>query len=174
MSMEKLIEITDKEIGEKSREVLYWKVRDAARAIVIDPKTNQIGLLHVTKRKYHTLPGGGLNDGESVLEGVQREVLEEIGCKIKVLNKYAKVIEHRTHTELKSRSHYFITELLEKVETKPTEEEIESGSIPVWVTLNEAIKTIKKESKETKDYEYKFMFARDIMVLEEYKKSLKL
>jgi len=171
--MEKLIEIKDKDLKLTPKEVLYWRIRDAARAIVVDKNTNQIGLLHVTKRNYHTLPGGGLNEGESVLEGVQREVLEEIGCKVKFISKFATVIEHRSQVELRQRSHIFIAELLEKVQANPTEEEIQSGSIPKWLSLDDAIKTIKKESKESRDYEYKFMFARDIMILEEYKKLLK-
>ncbi|MFA6064228.1 MAG: NUDIX domain-containing protein [archaeon] len=171
--MEKLIEITDKNIGQKPKEVLYWKVRNSARAIVIDKEHNTIGLLHVTKRKYHTLPGGGINDGESILEGLQREILEEIGCKVKILQKFAIVIENRSHTELRQRSHIFVAELVEKGQANPNQEEIETESIPKWLSLDDTIKVIKKESKENKDYEYKFMFERDIEVLEQYKKSLK-
>ena len=178
--MEKLIEITDKEIGMPVQEVLYWKVRDAARAIVFDFDKKKIGLLHITKQNYHTVSGGGVEQGESILEALNREILEELGCKIKVTKKLTTILEYRSHSLLKQRSHCFIADLLEKKEFNPTQEEIDSGAVIVWMPLEEAIKTMKKElifAKENNntidEYERLFMLTRNIIILEMAKEELK-
>ena len=55
---------------------------------------NGFALMHrknVKKRKdiqeYYTFPGGGLEEGESLEEGVIREIKEEFGIKVKVIKK---------------------------------------------------------------------------------------
>jgi len=39
-------------------------------------------------KKYYTIPGGGVEEGESIIEAVKRETLEEIGINIEVTDKY--------------------------------------------------------------------------------------
>ena len=39
-------------------------------------------------KKYYTIPGGGVEEGESIKEAVKREVLEEVGIQIEVTDKY--------------------------------------------------------------------------------------
>ncbi|NLC18092.1 MAG: NUDIX domain-containing protein [Clostridiales bacterium] len=34
------------------------------------------------KKSAYTIPGGGVSDGESILEGLKREILEETGLGI--------------------------------------------------------------------------------------------
>lgn len=41
-----------------------------------------------TVNKYYVIPGGGVEEGESIQEAVKREILEEIGIKIKLTDKY--------------------------------------------------------------------------------------
>lgn len=40
------------------------------------------------KKKYYVIPGGGVEKGETVIEATKREVMEELGIKIEVTNKY--------------------------------------------------------------------------------------
>ncbi|WP_054027691.1 NUDIX domain-containing protein [Bacillus sp. FJAT-28004] len=60
-------------------------VRSSVKGIVI--KNNKL----LTIKKHddvfdvdYTLPGGGQEHGENLLEAIQREFLEEVGCLIKV------------------------------------------------------------------------------------------
>lgn len=58
-------------------------IRNSAKAIVISE--GRILLNRCTSRfgEYYALPGGGQNPGESLLEAVKREVLEETGYSVK-------------------------------------------------------------------------------------------
>lgn len=38
-------------------------------------------------KKYYVIPGGGVEDGESIVEAVRREILEEVGIEIELTDK---------------------------------------------------------------------------------------
>lgn len=58
-------------------------IRNSAKAIVID--CGRILLNRCTSRfgEYYALPGGGQNSGETLIEAVKRELLEETGYEVK-------------------------------------------------------------------------------------------
>ena len=58
-------------------------IRNSAKAIVIDG--GRILLNRCTSRfgEYYALPGGGQNPGETLIEAVKRELLEETGYHVK-------------------------------------------------------------------------------------------
>ena len=60
----------------EEKEYKDFRTRNTARAIVFDNENN-IALLHVTSEGFHKLPGGGIDEGESELDCVIREVSEE-------------------------------------------------------------------------------------------------
>ena len=39
-------------------------------------------------KKYYVIPGGGVEDNETIEEGTKREILEELGIEIKLSNNY--------------------------------------------------------------------------------------
>ena len=71
------------------------------RGIVIE--NNQLLLIKRVKREnnkeniYYVFPGGGLEDGETLEEGVKREVLEELGIDVEVLG--MRYLENYNHTD---------------------------------------------------------------------------
>lgn len=58
-------------------------IRNSAKAIVLD--RGRILLNRCTSRfgEYYALPGGGQNSGETLIETVKRELLEETGYEVK-------------------------------------------------------------------------------------------
>ena len=39
-------------------------------------------------KKYYTIPGGGVEKGEDIIEGTKREIMEEIGIDVEVTSEY--------------------------------------------------------------------------------------
>ncbi len=141
--------------------------RQASRAIVFD-NDGKVALLFVAKHNYHKLPGGGVEEGEELMEALRREVLEEIGCKISVNGEIGKIIEHRDEFNLKQESFCYLAKLEgEKGNPNFTKEETANGFKILWVPLDEAIELVKKDMPD--NYEGKFIKARDLCFLEEAK-----
>ncbi|MFT8350907.1 NUDIX domain-containing protein [Clostridium saccharoperbutylacetonicum] len=84
--MELIKEIYEKDIGYDGKNIdTIYNIRKASRAIVLND-LGEIALLYVSKNKYHKLPGGGIEAGESIDIALNREVMEEVGTDIRVLN----------------------------------------------------------------------------------------
>lgn len=129
--------------------------REASRAIVID-ENNNVALLHVTKEKYYKLPGGGIDKGESKIDALQRECLEEIGCNIEVIETVGSILEHRKIFRLNQISYCYVARVTgEKGQPQFTKEEIEDGFEQVWLPFNEALSLVSNNEAltiESKSY----------------------
>lgn len=97
-------------------EVDKFEVRRAARAVVFDNDKN-IGILYVSKYNYHKLPGGGLEDSETIEEALKRECLEEIGCSVEIIGELGEIIEYRDKWSLKQHSYCYLANIVR--EKKP-------------------------------------------------------
>ncbi|MCX6753514.1 MAG: NUDIX domain-containing protein [Candidatus Nomurabacteria bacterium] len=163
----KLIQLINPE-NVSEEEVANYKVREASRAVVSDSE-GKIALLHVNKENYYKLPGGGLEDGEDKMLALNRECLEEIGCKIEVLGEVGTTIENRKMFGLKQISYCFLAKVVgEKGKTDFTKKEIEKGFEVLWLPYNEALKVLK-ESMATSKEGMLYIVPRDTALLEESK-----
>lgn len=161
--MKKIKTIKFNNITEK--DVSHFKEREASRAIVFDEDKN-IGILYVSKYKYHKLPGGGVESEESRADALKRECLEEIGCNIKITDELGEIIEYRDKWSLKQHSYCYIAKVVgEKLDPSFTEKEKENGFLIKWIKLSEALQLL--ENDNPKDYEGMFIKERDASFLRE-------
>ena len=145
-------------------------LREAARAVVLDDKYN-IAILFVSKQDYHKLPGGGLEEDESISQALDREILEETGCHIKVMSEIGEIEEHRENYLLTQKSYCFSAKLMgEKGKPGFMDDEIEDGFVLKWVELKTAIELLKQD--KPKDYQGHFIQVRDLKFLQEFAKQI--
>lgn len=128
--MKLLAEIAEEDIGFEKLETeskYNYKVRKASRAIVVN-HLKQIALLYVSEKKYHKLPGGGIERGESIADALIREVMEEVGVEIKVNGEVGLILEYRDRSELLQISYcFFASSVRAKEGPSFTEEEQQDG-----------------------------------------------
>ncbi len=169
--MEILRTIRDSDFGLDFPVAALEKERRAARAIVFDAD-KKIALLHATKKHFHKLPGGGIEGEESIQEALEREAMEEIGCKIKNVRELGIVEEYRSKFNLHQLSYCFLADLSGEKGTPHLEEsEIADGFETVWLSLDDAVKVLEAEAN-VEDYEGKFIQMRDLIVLTEAQKKV--
>ena len=166
--MELITTITDKEItGKEVKFEGVYSNRSAVRAIVFNSE-NKIAILHAKKYKFHKLPGGGIEKEESKEKALERELQEEIGCKVKITKEIGKITEIKNKYGQKQDSFCYVAKIISKGSLNLTKEEKDDSGIEVqWATLDNAIKIFKKDSPS--DYTAKFIRYRDLIFLKELK-----
>ncbi|MCF7833888.1 MAG: NUDIX domain-containing protein [Candidatus Pacebacteria bacterium] len=169
--MKLLKTIRDIDLGFESPDPDLYIEREASRAIVFD-ENNNIALLYSLKDNCHKLPGGGVEEGEDIKQALNREMMEEVGCQITDVKELGIIEEYRNKDSLHQVSHCFIAKLEgKKGEPEFTQSERKAGFQLVWLSLDDAIKTLDSE-KMTEFYRMKFMVTRDLLLLNEAKAYL--
>jgi len=164
--MKLITTITDKEIiGKEVKFEGVYSNRSAVRAIVFNSE-NKVAILNAKKYKFHKLPGGGIEKEEDKEKALERELQEEIGCKVKVIKESGKIIEIKNKYGQKQESFCYVAKVISEGCSNLTREEKEDLDIDVgWVTINEAIKLF--ENDNPKDYTARFIRYRDLLFLKE-------
>jgi 8-oxo-dGTP diphosphatase len=167
--MELLAEISDADFGLKPRKVTRWRVRRAARTVLID-ENGEIVLEHARKLNYYKIPGGGIERSESVIKAARREALEETGYKIKIIKPIGLIREYRSRIKLLQISYCFLASTVGYQE-EPNftgSEKSEGFTTSNAKDLNHAILLVKQKGKDL-PYLAKFMVKRDSLFLEKAK-----
>jgi len=149
-----------------------YKIRRAARGILLND--TKMAVLFVSSANYHKLPGGGIESDETKEIAFTREVKEETGCDCKILDTIPQgsvVLETRDKFKLFQISYIFFCKLVGKP-GKPhlMPDEIAEGHDLKWIPVSEVVGLLEKDKPTT--YEGKFIRARDLAVLNFYKKLL--
>jgi len=168
--MKNLAKITDKEIQGRYIKIENPVHRTAARAIIRDTDGN-IALLFVSKKDFYKLPGGGAEEGETVLEALNREVMEEVGCQIKVMDEVGVITEERGDLGLTQTSYCYIADVVgEKMAVNFDKYELADGYELLWVSANEVLEAF--HGANTDEVNSRFITMRELMFFEEALKKL--
>lgn len=141
--------------------------RLTARAIV----KNQDGLyavMYADKFKLHSLPGGGIEDGEDVLTALRREIYEETGCVCDEIEELGIVAENRASLDYTQINYYFVVATTTHTpgENHLTEAEQDSRTVVEWHTFDEMVLLINEQKFDR--VQGKYLKARDVAALNEY------
>lgn len=104
-------------------------VRIGGRAII--KKDGSYLFSYLTARNEYLFPGGGVEEGESITDGTEREVEEECGLRVSVQEPFLVIDEY--YFDKNWRNSYSIAEVTGAVEAHHDRKEDELGLVPVWV-----------------------------------------
>lgn len=168
-----ICKLTDIDIGEKYNELVEPKVRIGARGI-IRRNDGKIAIFNKSNKNEYKLPGGGIKSTELPEDSFKREVLEETGCIVNVVDNIGITEEYKSKQNFKQISHVFIGDVVEdKGYLSLTDIEISTGGRLLWETPERALALItdcynKITADEFSIYITKFVVLRDRKILEYY------
>ncbi len=145
--------------------------RLAARA-VLRRRDGKYALMHIEKFNIYSLPGGGVEKGESLIDALKREILEETGCSCDRIRALGCVTENRACHDFTQKSFYFAVKTekhIEKNSLTPKEKAVNVKLL--WVSYGTLVKRITSPVHDTE--QKKYIQARDSAALEEYDRWLK-
>ena len=150
-----------------------FRKRGAARAVLLDD-SGQVYLLNVSKHSYHKLPGGGIDDGEDIKQALERELMEEVGCKAEIVAELGTVIEYRNYDDggLEQTSYcYLAKQVGEQVASALEEGELAEGMFELKAkSIDDAITLLSQDKPD--NLEGKFIQKRDLAFLQAAKEQL--
>ncbi|MCG7541837.1 NUDIX domain-containing protein [Pseudoalteromonas sp. OF7H-1] len=118
--------------------------RKTTRAIVL--RGNDILMLYTKRYDDYTLPGGGVDEGESLEAALERELKEETGAvSITELTPFGRYEEYRPwykpgHDNVHIISYCYVCEICGEFDAPAMEDyERANGMKPVWININQAI-----------------------------------
>lgn len=160
-----------------NREEINFENRITGKAIVLD-ENNKVALIGNTTNSFYLLPGGGIDQGESIEDGLIRECLEEVGCNVELKEAVGVIDDYRNRDKKHCINYCYLAKVIgQKGEPKLTEEEKTNGLHIKWSPLNEATKILEKQVEQLKRgevtfYNTGFNILRDHLFLKEAKKLL--
>ena len=170
--MNLICKITDDDIGEKYIEVKDPITRLGARGIVIRDD-GKIAIFNKTNKNEYKLPGGGIENDEIPEVAFKREVLEETGCDVEVIEKLGITEEYKGQTNFKQTSYIFYGKVINDTkELHITQKEKDEGAQLLWETPENALKLVTEcynklvGSEDESVYKTKFVVMRDRKILE--------
>ncbi len=167
--MKLLRRITDNEIlGQEG--LSNAKPRLTARAIL--RHNGQLAVMYAGKFDLYSLPGGGVEEGETILAALNREIMEETGCNCDSIQELGYVEENRAHCDYTQISYYYIVDTAcDSLHPVLTETEVNNQTAVAWHSLDEAYRLIAAPVHTNP--QRKYLQARDLAALDAYWQTFK-
>lgn len=154
--------ITDSDLGMNPKPVTKWKERNTVRAVLL--RDEKIAIMHFQKTGIYMLPGGAIETDESILDALHREVQEETGSTIKILQELGTIKELRSHIPRRQLAHGFLCQEIAKGNPSYTKKELDDEIELLWFSPKDAIELFNSAQKP--GYNAHFHAARDLKFLE--------
>ncbi|MCX6739565.1 MAG: NUDIX hydrolase [Candidatus Parcubacteria bacterium] len=134
---------------------IVWKVRPTGKVVLFNEE-NKIALMGNKVNTFLLLPGGGIDDNESILDGITRECQEETGCKIELQKTLGVTEDFRLRDSRHCISFGFSAKVISYGTPSLTENEADIGAYVKWLSLPEAIELLTLQEEKVKNGEVKF------------------
>jgi len=147
------------------------KQHRSVRVVLLDDK-GLVAVLYIGKIKFHTLPGGGIERGETPEQAAVREMLEETGCESEIIHTLGTIEENSKTCDWNGINTCFMmrTNGIKGVQNL-TEIELDEEIEVCWYDLHEALKIITNQKisarSEREEGIGKIIQERDIVLLNE-------
>lgn len=171
-TIESVYTITDKEaLGvEYDYSTRQFDCRDTVRAVVVN-NDRLIAVQNVTMFGGYSLPGGGIEDDETIEQALMREMCEELGAEVSIIESLGLIKTLRYKPDADKGKMYiancFICSVVGNL--KPltlTDQEIEFGTELLWLSLDEVMHKIKNLPPDIDDFA-KLNSLRDLYLLDQ-------
>lgn len=168
--MKLITEIFEKDVFKASQEKAQsYSLRRVANAVLRNNK-GEIGLIYVTSEDFYVLPGGRIEEGETVEQALKREIMEEVGVESEIVGEVGMAICYEEQAKNINISYTFVARAIGETGARSlTEDEAKAGCETRWMTIDEAIERIKQT--EPSEYIGHFLKRRERLVLEEFIKQ---
>ena len=120
-------------------------VREIVRCILLDENDN-VCLEYLLDddgfgpRDYYETPGGGIKSGEDHIPALEREIEEEVGYHIKVLQELGEVKDYYNLIKRRNHNYYYLARRTKKCpQHLEPDEKVRINKI-IWVPIDEAIR----------------------------------
>jgi ADP-ribose pyrophosphatase YjhB (NUDIX family) len=149
------------------------KERVTGKSIILDSDGN-IALVGNLVNDFYLLPGGGVEDGESIEDGVVRECLEEVGCNVTLGDLIGIIEDFRLRDSKHCITHCYCSKVIgDKTTQQLTSEEEKNGMHVKWISPEDALIIFEKqkvqlENGEVTFYNTGFNILRDLAFLKEF------
>lgn len=172
--MKSICKLTDNDIGEQYIGLENPRVRLGARGIVVR-NDGKIAIFNKSNKNEYKLPGGGIENDETPEEAFKREVLEETGCIVEIIEKLGVTEEYKSQINFKQISNVFVAKVIKDTKhLNVTQKEKDEGARLLWETPPKALELITDcfgklvKSDYESIYATKFVVLRDRKILEHY------
>ncbi len=140
--------------------------RMTARAVVRNNE-DLYAVMFSEKFGLYSLPGGGIEAGESILTALHREILEETGCACDTVQELGLVTENRACHDFTQHNYYFAVHTHHCIQPALTPKEQENKTKVLWCSFAEMLRLIGGAQHSTE--QRKYIQARDLAALQEYR-----
>lgn len=169
INWQKIAEISDKDLGFNDPREKQGPTRFCVRIILTNDKS-EICVVKSEKYDYLQLPGGGIEENESIIEALRRETEEETGWLIENIETLGYTIEHRNDKQNprpwgESISFVFRARPSKQVGTKLMPDEIEEGFSPIWISTEAFITKQEHDIGNIRNYSGSFSNMRDLLIV---------